>query len=519
MNSFTDRRRVETEADSPDLPLAVGPAVAAGSAIVALALAGVLLPFVPLQLLFFTSAGVILFLVINRNMQIGLVIFLALNAVLPQAGPSLGGNLQVGLAGEARGLHFNMHEIVMSLVLLAWLAGILTGKRRIATRSPLILPVLILAVFSIVASFTGMMHGATGMSTVFRFMRTTVYIYIFFLVLNNVRTERDARRLIFVFLGCASVVAFIGLAQRALGESWAQQFSRDFLETIGYPAAVNVIQIGSQEQVYRISSTFIHPNILGGYLVFALPFFGSMIRVARYGWSKALLVAGLFLNVGCLFYTGSRAAWLGVAAILFFYILLGLRERRFILMLVNVAVIILLIVFLVNPPGFIQERLSASSASEAASLRLQQYELAVDMFMEHPFLGMGVGLEGKQLMVGSIRTEWGAVESVYLTLLATTGALGLLAFLLVLGFFWAGTARGRRRAPTPFLAAACEGFTAAMIGLATASLFGAWLITASAMVSFFWFMIGMGAVVARLAVTGEAAVTSTSPAARRTFLP
>jgi len=99
------------------------------------------------------------------------------------------------------------------------------------------------------------------------------------------------------------------------------------VQTRGEP--VSVLGLG---QVWRISSTLGNPTFLGAYLILLIPFTiplfwrsrGSRTWGARFaGWGLGLLAAAQLV---CLYLTGSRGPWLGLAAALvFFAVVMGLR--------------------------------------------------------------------------------------------------------------------------------------------------------------------------------------------------
>ncbi len=483
----------------PEARMSVLQASILGLAVAASLLAGLFVSTLPLKIVFGAVAGIVLFIIIYRNIQVGLILFVALNATIPQAGLNMGGALQVGYVGETRGLHFNFQEIVMLMVLIAWLFDAFFLKKTWREKSPLVIPILGFVGISIVASFIGLINGSSVLFVGFRFVRSIFFVYIFFVVLNNVKSRKQVMQLIAVFLICATLVAGYGLLQKAMGQVWAERQAQNILAKIGYPSVVNYVAGGEgTTQAYRINSTFLQPNVLGGYLVFALPFFISLLWSTRKKWLRLLLLAGLVINLACLFFTGSRAAWIAAVAIFVFLGVSGFFDRRVLLAFAVIVMLAVIMVVALAPPAFVQRRFSSQSATEANKQRMYQYELAVDVFLQHPFFGIGMGMEGKTIVSNGIQAQWMAVENLYLTYLVSIGAVGLLFFLLVLAFYWGILFRAWRRARDVFLKYTSEGLSAGMIGIAVASLFGAWLIFATPMVSLFWFFIGMGAVTGKL---------------------
>jgi O-antigen ligase len=435
--------------------------------------------------------GAILFALVYRNIHVGLILFLVLNMTIPQAGPSLDVGFQTPV-GE-RGLHFNLHEIVITLVLLAWLLQIFFGKSDWKRKNPLVIPILLYVLTSIIACFTGLVNGGSFLVMSFRFVRTVLFVYIFFLLINNIKSRRQFQRFVVIIMICATAVAIFGLVQKAMGQAWAEMVAEKYFRKLGFPANVNYIAGESIGQAYRVNSTFLHPNILGGYLAFALPFFVSLIWYYRRWWARLLLIAGIGINVTCLFYTGSRAAWIGTLVVALAYVIFAFLDGRKSMLAVTVILVIVLVLVMFNPPEFVKKRFSDLSAKEAVKARVLQYRLAVDFFLEHPIFGLGMGMEGKRIVEENMRSMWVAVENAYLTYLISHGLVGLSAFLLVLLTYalmmviiW------RRAKGDDFLRYHSEAFFLGILGgFLIPNLFAAWLLFAIPMVTLFWFFIGI----------------------------
>jgi len=463
---------------------------------------GALSSRLPVLIAFGVIAGIALFVIIYWKPFIGVVLFLISNLVIPQAGPNWNLGIQVAIVGETRGLHFNVHEIVMAMVLLAVIIKMFLAvwqkdwdEFAKLTRSPITIGVVLYLLTSILACFIGLINDASGLLVLFRFVRTVFFAYIFFMVLYVVRDRKQFQILVVTMLICFTLIAAFGLVQKALGEDWSNRFKEKVLGKLGYPEDVNYVAGESSAQAYRINSTFLHPNILGGYLVFALPFFVSFLslswRLRRY-WLFLMILAGLAVNCAALFLTGSRAAWVAAGCIALLYGLFGFFDRRVWLVAVTVLLIFALIFVMLNPPEFVKKRFSGLSAQEAAQARIYQYKLALDYFLEHPIFGIGMGMEGQRITENNLRYTWAAVENAYLTYLVSHGLVGLLCLLLVFALYWGvllKTRSGSRDDPWIYFSA--EAFILGMVGFTVSNMFGAWLLFAIPMVTLLWFYVGM----------------------------
>lgn len=449
---------------------------------------------VPLKILFGAIAGIIVFVLIYRNLYFGICLYLVFNLTLPQAGPSLDLGIQVAVVGETRGLHFNIHEIVMTMVLICWVIQILQGKATWRERNPIVIPVIIYVLSNILACFIGVINGASFLIMSFRFIRTIFFVYIVFVLINNLKTRRQFEILILILLVCATLVATYGITQKVIGQTNTERIALKILPKLGVPDSVNYVAGEGVGQAYRVNSTFLHPNVLGAYLVLALPFFVSLLWFYRRRWQRLLLLAGLGINLGCLYLTGSRAAWIGMGVIIAIYAIYTIFDGRMVLLTVAILLVIMMLFVLISPPDFIKKRTVSFSAQEAAKARLSQYRTAGDFFWENPIFGIGMGMEGKRVEANRIRTQWAAVENVYLTILVSHGLVGLAAFLLVLVYFWGMLVFARAGSKDdPFICYTSEALILGMVGIAVSSMFGAWLIFAIPMYTMFCFFLGFGA--------------------------
>ncbi len=483
------------------------PRTRAAAAVAAVAFLGVLVGVissqVPLLIGFAVIGGLALFAIIYRNPFIGVLLFLISNLTIPQAGPNWNLGIQVAMVGETRGLHFNVHEIIMVMVLLAVIVRMLIGAWRKdwdemekLVKSPLTIGVVLYLLTSILACLIGLINDANGLLVIFRFVRTVFFAYIFFMIIYVVRERRQFQTLVVTMLVCCTLIAAFGLVQKAMGEAWSNQFADKVLGRLGYPSDVNYVAGESSAQAYRINSTFLHPNILGGYLVFALPFLVSFLSLTwrtrrRFLWALLFFVA-LPVNLGALFLTGSRAAWVAAGVIAFLYGIFGFFDRRIWLVLVTVLLVFALVFVMLNPPDFVKKRFSGLSAKEAATARIYQYKLALDYFLEHPIFGIGMGMEGQRIIENNLRYTWAAVENAFLTYMVSHGMVGLSALLLVFILYWGLLLRARAGSKRdPFIYFQAEAFALGMVGFFVSNMFGAWLLFAIPMVTLLWFYIGM----------------------------
>jgi O-antigen ligase len=196
---------------------------------------------------------------------------------------------------------------------------------------------------------------------------------------------------------------------------------------------------------WRLLGTFVHPNMLAFYLVFAITLSLFVVLNLKKGSIEkipyGLLV--LFFVVPLLF-TYTRAAWLSLAFILFF---LGVfRFRK--LLLISIASIFILYFFV----PFFQERvatLASIGASDSSAWRLQLWTDMFTYIKSNPWFGYGPGTASifiqKNIPRFLIATE---PHNDYLKIWLESGIFALLSYLyLYLSYikkFWQGFRREDR---------------------------------------------------------------------------
>jgi len=173
------------------------------------------------------------------------------------------------------------------------------------------------------------------------------------------------------------------------------------------PAIARVVLDG--REMLRAYATFPHPNVLGGYVAVLLPLFiYKSAHTQRYKFTTILGVLALVL-------TFSRSAW--VATLVGF----GIMRRKFLL---PALLGVLMVLFTVN------------ATEESVVIRRQLNASALSMWKTSPIVGVGLGnflVELPKYMASRDVYFLQPVHNTYLLILAETGVVGFVFFLLLLG--------------------------------------------------------------------------------------
>lgn len=241
----------------------------------------------------------------------------------------------------------------------------------------------------------------------------------------------------FSFLAGLSIPSLLGWGQVLL--------SKTFSSTLLGLASHDVLLSGTSvietqgERLLRAYGSFSHPNVFGGFLVFALLLTGFMFYKKNTKIQEHSLLAFSILFVSTLLVTFSRSAWVGLAAALIVFAIFSLRARIRIprtlfqtILLSSIALISMMVIFSV--PLFTRftptERLEAKSLSE----RQIEYSQINSIVFKQPATGIGVGAYTVQLeQEFKEQSIWSyqPIHNVPLLIFAETGVIGFIAIV-----FW-----------------------------------------------------------------------------------
>jgi O-antigen ligase/Tfp pilus assembly protein PilF len=241
---------------------------------------------------------------------------------------------------------------------------------------------------------------------------------------------------------------------------------------------------------FRVSSTTDHPNVLVSVLAASMP-----LNIVAFRWftgarARLLLGLGLLLSLGAAVGTMSRGGWAAVVvscvATLLGLWIVGVKkqEKRQAAARVppKIAVPLFLLVLVAGGLGLSRVSLDPGERERILSLggptvekRLHIYRASLNMTADSPIVGKGLGTfslflpgyRSPSLARFFPRNEYRVEHAVSepLEVLAESGALGLLAWLLLAGALVLRPLRAARRAKDPSIQALLVGAAAGTLGL------------------------------------------------------
>ncbi len=235
--------------------------------------------------------------------------------------------------------------------------------------------------------------------------------------------KEDVLKIIKIWTLSASVVALIGIMEFFL--------RRSFL----YESIVPNFFYQRYIYLHRMMSTFIHPNILGAYMITTLP----LIFINK-NFKKGVSVFIFVLILISIILTFSRGTWLALFIMAAIYFSISKRPKRVFILFALLLSFTLFSQFIPGKNIFLKElkrRFSVVSLYNytVTGHRIYNYTLGLNMFKKHPIIGIGWGsfrARFDEYSDEEFPYEIKIPDSVYLMHLSEVGLIGFLPFSLLL---------------------------------------------------------------------------------------
>jgi O-antigen ligase len=367
----------------------------------------------------------------------------------------------IGGQTAAREITFRMDDLFLFVIVLTWLVRAAIYKELTVFRlTPLHTPIALFMAASLLATLLGMVSGNVSVASgLFFNLKILEYFIIFFMVVNNVKDEKEIKSFVILILLVALFVNLYALYQVPSGERVSAPFER-----------------------------YGEPNTLGGYLVVIISLTLALFLLRSFGQRTNLLIPLLVLSGASVMFTQSRGSWIGLILMSAPFMLLSPKRIFFI----TGAIFLLFALPYIAPqstkerfvgtfqpePGFEQtERFMGKGLDPSSSERLTGYKKGFERWKKRPILGYGV-------------TGGGFIDGQFLRVLVETGIVGTALFLFLLWrmalFLW----DTYQSVDDPFFKALCLGMLGALTGLIGHSVSASSFIIVRIMEPF-WFLMGL----------------------------
>lgn len=245
----------------------------------------------------------------------------------------------------------------------------------------------------------------------------TVAFILFALALENAVTSRRQLDLLVQMLALAgTVVAVYGICQ--------------YLFRWGYQSAAWVDSDMFSSIQFRVPSTLENPNMLGQYLLLAIPLGGACLLTAKGKGRRAVFLLCCAAMCVCMVLTFSRGAWLGLLfAGLVFLVLLNPK-------LILLAPVALVALYFVMPESVVSRFTSIGNLSDnSTSYRVYIWMGTLAMLKDYWLCGIGPGAAAFNMVYPAY--SYNAIiaphsHNLFLQLVCDAGICALVAFVGVL---------------------------------------------------------------------------------------
>lgn len=318
------------------------------------------------------------------------------------------------LASQFPEVHLYSTDLILGLLLITWLIWRFSMVKKRYKLPPLAKPMflfLLVALLSLIFN-SPLLSGRELIVAGLYLMRLIVYFSFYFLIYDLKKLRQ-----MFKFLMVIGVaMAVLGLVQYWL---WPDT---SFLYFLGWDL-----------HYYRIIGTFFDPGFTGVIYVLTLILlvvtnWEKLVQLKVKNWGFYCLLLIVYSALALTYSRSSYLAYLGGMGT----IALMKKKPKFFLIIFLMGVLTVMI--LPRASGGEGVRLERTTTIQS---RFDSWQQALTIFRDHPILGVGFNAY-RYAQEGKIPDHAGAgVDSSLLFVLATTGAVGLLAYL----WFWSSVVR------------------------------------------------------------------------------
>lgn len=297
--------------------------------------------------------------------------------------------------------------IIIPIIL--WITKMVIEKRPLFIKTPLDVPILLFLLTAVISILTAVDPRYT-----IKVIKSDLLepFLLFYLVLNNIKREDQAKTLfLFLCIG-AGVMTVYGIY--------------DFFMKGGSLIDHNP---------FRAISLHTDFQYFGTYLIIVFPFL--MLGVLYFKrWYQPLLVLLTLLVAFSIYITHTRAAWVAVFAELIF--LMSLLIRRKWIPVTIIAIILFLAISLIPKKTLYREEGKVLVSSDITRIetstakRLVTWQFSLKEIAKNPFNGIGFGRDSFYKKYPENPGALGHNHNAFIDLTLQTGIQGLMAFLLII---------------------------------------------------------------------------------------
>lgn len=336
----------------------------------------------------------------------GIGLYMLLAAVRPQ-------NITYGL--DLAGGRYSI--VCLGMIFIGW--GI-----RMATLKPRLGPFIALLPIFVVQLLVSRIFALDAYAAQAQFMMMFIPILFALVIGQVVRGEEQVARVLWF-------LAF-GLGFLGYWAFWKYHFT-------------NYYEIENEGEIVGPGGMLIDRNDFGLGLNMGLPIIFFCGLSAKKWWAKALTIASCGPSAIIVLETGSRGAFLGLAAI-GSYILYKMHHKRWVM---GLAVVAMVGGLMVLPPEYIDRLTGITTAAQedsSAQGRLTSWAASIEMAKQRPFTGVGLGCFTVDYFTYAPDAEEAFVaHNSFFQILGTAGIPAAVLWVILMVRMWQVLSRDERR--------------------------------------------------------------------------
>ena len=382
--------------------------------------------------------AVFLFIICFFSVKISLVLLIFSMLLSPE--------LEVGQTAK-REITLRAEDLLLTVMTMGWFFRMAMYKDiGFAIRNPLNRPIFIYCSLAIISTGVGIMRGNVNLASGILFtLKLIEYFFLFYVVINYVREERDINLLVSSMLIVAAIISVYALI--SIGAGGAGGGSAPF------------------------EGKTAERNTLSGYLVLMSSIAGGILLNSPSKFEKWAIGLFLPLVLAVLLFSISRSGWVSaLVAVAVLFVVSRKKSLFFIFICIGIALLPFLF------PDVARERIDYTfhqygsyidkaqqftlfgyTLDTSASARIFSALIVLRRFWEHPFLGFGI-------------TGFSFIDGQYIRTLAEMGVFGLCAFVWVMASVHSIIRKIIRLDLSPRLSGVALGFYAGFWGMITHAL-------------------------------------------------
>ena len=284
-------------------------------------------------------------------------------------------------------------------------------------------PFNVTVVFFVVALLLGVVNSFAFASSLKQVLVHGSFILFYFVAINVIRTKKQWSAIVKVFIFSAFIVALYGLFQNffevSSTESWIDE---EMFENIKV----------------RVYSFFDNPNVLGEFLVLTIPVAVALLWSKVKDAHKLLFAVVLLCMAGCMIFTWSRGAWLGM--LLAVALFLMIYDRRWILAGILMLALLPIALYITGNMAIIERFISIGNTQDTSTAyRVSIWNASVNMISDFWVGGIGIGSDAYTTIYPTYALPGARFalhsHNLYLQFFVETGIVGIISLVsLLLGF-------------------------------------------------------------------------------------